>query len=295
MTISRIPVPEGGGGSGGGISDVTADYPLLATSPSATTRNIELTAFPPTDYERFPSGVMSNFARRRIAMTVSGATGGPTSYAQTSSVTSGSATNPGLTNTTYFTSAARYHITSTVAVDVRAGLALTGNEVFRGNIADTGGFIFECVFGVTAINTTSRFFCGLSAAAVTLAADPSSLTDVLGLGFDSADANFQWIHNDSSGSATKVDLGSTFPRPSGAALSRDIYQVIIACHPNDSSVSVFVSRRDDETITPDSRSLATHLPTASTALLQNVALGTGPSTSTAVTLAFMREMCETTL
>lgn len=47
--------------------------------------------------------------------------------------------------------------------------------------------------------------------------NPSTLTNLLGFGTDSGDANLQIIHNDNSGTASKIDLGSSFAITTGAS------------------------------------------------------------------------------
>ena len=82
--------------------------------------------------------------------------------------------------------------------------------------AGDGGFHLRCTWGTaTGIATTSathRGFCGLRTGTPS-DADPSGLTNIVGMGWDSADANIQFMHNDGSGTATKIDLGAGFPRP----------------------------------------------------------------------------------
>lgn len=48
--------------------------------------------------------------------------------------------------------------------------------------------------------------------AASVAGDPSALLNSLGFGFDEADTNWQIMHNDGAGTATKVDLGASFAR-----------------------------------------------------------------------------------
>jgi len=172
--------------------------------------------------------------------------------------------------------------------------------VFRGNVALSGGFILETVFGFDTITSSSRFLSGFTTSSTlpTLAADPSALTDAVFIGLDSADSNLQVMHNDSAGTCTKVDLGANFPRPSGAALQRDVYYMMLYCAANVAGtaqdVLYYILRLDDVSKVA-SGTLSTNLPTASTALYQSVAWGTGPSSSVAVIGSFFRHQCETTL
>jgi len=57
------------------------------------------------------------------------------------------------------------------------------------------------------------------------AVDPSTLMNMFGIGYDAADANFQFFNNDSTGVATKTNLGAAWPKP---ALNNDtMYELIL--------------------------------------------------------------------
>ena len=63
----------------------------------------------------------------------------------------------------------------------------------------------------TAVNTV-RSFSGMKATTSSIGnVDPSTLTQIIGIGNDSGDTNMQIMHNDTAGTATKLDLGSSFP------------------------------------------------------------------------------------
>ncbi|MGL5816657.1 MAG: hypothetical protein ACRCYR_03770 [Phycicoccus sp.] len=63
-------------------------------------------------------------------------------------------------------------------------------------------------------NAAHRFFMGLRAsAAAPTDVNPSSLNSIIGIGWDSGDAQVSLIHSNASGPATKVSLGASFPRP----------------------------------------------------------------------------------
>lgn len=80
--------------------------------------------------------------------------------------------------------------------------------------ANFGGFHFVCRFGRAtgnAANATLRGFTGfVGTTAAPSDADPSASTNVIGVGCDAADTNYQIMHNDGSGAATKIDTG--FPK-----------------------------------------------------------------------------------
>jgi hypothetical protein len=77
---------------------------------------------------------------------------------------------------------------------------------------------------------THRFFMGLrDSAAPTDATPPGNFTSMVGIGYDSADTQVQFMHNDASGVATKIPLGASFPKPTVA--SADAYRLRLSSPP----------------------------------------------------------------
>ena len=52
---------------------------------------------------------------------------------------------------------------------------------------------------------------------------------MFGMGYDSADTNIQFMHNDGSGTATKIDLGASFAKPNVDLTS--VYEVAMFAPP----------------------------------------------------------------
>jgi hypothetical protein len=103
--------------------------------------------------------------------------------------------------------------TSTVAGN-SAGVRHNIAQFFSGNGAGIGGFFFVARFGISQTQTGHRMFVGLSATTGAFGnADPSGLTNLIGLALDSGDSNLQIIYNDNTANCTKVDLGVSWPRP----------------------------------------------------------------------------------
>jgi hypothetical protein len=89
-----------------------------------------------------------------------------------------------------------------------------GNLAYaRGTTAGMNGFFYVCRFGVGTHNATSKTFFGMNGTNSTPVGTtvPSALTNIIGVGNDSGDGNMQFMVNDGSGTATKVDLGANFP------------------------------------------------------------------------------------
>jgi hypothetical protein len=110
-------------------------------------------------------------------------------------------------------------------VTVAATNAVSGWRDNSGQLSVGGGNAWEGGFwGVMhggpdtgASTSTHRFFMGVGSAAAPTDVEPSSLTRIAGIGYDAADTNLQFMHNDGSGTATKIDLGSGLPKPSVAS------------------------------------------------------------------------------
>jgi hypothetical protein len=150
----------------------------------------------------------------------------------------GTATGINPTSTNAYTQATRVEYLVTVAAATAvAGWRLSSGLWWRGNAPGLGGFRFECIWGTATGMTTAthRAFVGM-ANILTAPTDvePSSLVNIIGMGWDAADANIQIMHNDATGVATKIDLGASFPVP--VVDRAATYDVELACTPNGADV-----------------------------------------------------------
>ncbi len=114
-----------------------------------------------------------------------------------------------------------------------------------------------------AATATNRAFCGLSnSTAAPTDVEPSSLFNTIGMGWDATDANVQVMTNDSTGVATKVDLGAAFPVPNTDRSA--VYDIELVCAPNDSKIDYHILNVVTGAVAQGS--LATDLPSATTML-----------------------------
>jgi hypothetical protein len=108
------------------------------------------------------------------------------------------------------------YLVTTAAITAIAGWRSTQAQwTIGGSSAELGGFHyiarFGCATGVA--TTTNRCFVGMtSATTAPTDVQPSSLTNMCGVGWDAADTNIQFMYG-GSGAATKVNLGASFPVP----------------------------------------------------------------------------------
>lgn len=128
-------------------------------------------------------------------------------------------------------------LVTTAAANAIASFRAPAALWWRGNAAGLGGFNLNVRWGPATggTNTSQRAFVGFNAL-TTAPTDvqPSSILNIIGMGWDAADANVQIMHNDAAGVATKIDLGAGFPVP---AVDRGaIYGLQLLALPNSASV-----------------------------------------------------------
>ena len=105
------------------------------------------------------------------------------------------------------------YLVTVAATTAVAGFHSAIANFARGTGAD-GGFHYVCRFGpATGVASANRrLFVGMSNLLVAPTdVNPSTLLNMIGVGYDSADTNIQIMHNDGAGAATKVDTGIVKP------------------------------------------------------------------------------------
>lgn len=109
------------------------------------------------------------------------------------------------------------YLVTVAATTAVAGFYQAAAQYTLGGATAYGGFHLVTRFGPsTGVTTgTRRLFVGMSSSvAAPTDVNPSTLLNMIGVGYDAADTNMQFMHNDGAGTATKIDLGASFPRPS---------------------------------------------------------------------------------
>lgn len=146
------------------------------------------------------------------------------------------------------------------------------------------GFTFFCEWApATGVATaTNRAFCGIhNSTSAPTDVQPSSLTDLFGMGWDAVDANVQFMHNDASGTCTKVDLGSNFVVPDDDRTQ--VYQLRMYSLPGSGVVNYTVT--DVNTGNSASGSISTDLPALTTMVGPRVWMSVG-GTNSVIGIAF---------
>jgi hypothetical protein len=169
-----------------------------------------------------PSGLDSAlqpfFGRNKVRWWTATGGGGADSQQGLAMTGTGTATAVTVAGTNFRTRMSwREWLVSTASTSAVVGLR-GGQNLFTvgADIAQAGGFhaawIWSPATGVA--NGSHRAFVGLrNATGAPTDVNPSTLTDILGMGYDSADAHVQFLHNNGSGAAVKIDLGAAFPKP----------------------------------------------------------------------------------
>ena len=203
----------------------------------------------------------------------------------------GTATAANVATTNLYASLRRVeYLVTTAATTAVAGFRSNVAQFWRGNASGLGGFTLITRFGIaTGTPSTQRLFVGMrGSTAAPTDVDPSTLTNIIGVGYDAADTELQIIHNDGSGTATKVPLGANFPKPTAERI--DVYEIALFCAPNTSTVSWEVSRLN--TAFSASGTISTDLPSSTTLLAPHAYRSVG-GTSSIIGLTLMSLYVET--
>lgn len=197
--------------------------------------------------------------------------------------TAGTVSTPDRASTNYRTQQSRAVVTGSASAgqvaQIRSSLS---NVVFRGSSAGQGGWFLKYTFATETAVSGSRFLCGLRAGTtIASGTQPSSLTDCVFIGNDAADTNLQIMHNDSAGTCTKIDLGSSFP----ANTANTVFTLYLFAEPNGSAIYYEVRRRDSAAVA--SGTLSSNLPTAATHM-NVMQWGDNNATAAAVILNMLR-------
>ena len=147
----------------------------------------------------------------------------------------------------------------------------TEARFFRGNADGMGGFMFFCRFGFDSIKTGMRAFVGLtSGTTAVVTVNPSTLTNMLGFGFDLGETAWTFMHNDASGTCTK----ETISGQGTLATNNTGYDALIFCPPNGGTVYYRLDRADTGATICDS-SVTTDLPVNTTMLTAQCIMSNG--------------------
>ena len=240
------------------------------------------------------AALQPTFAQNRI-MVWQGACGSnaPVTIGAPTVTATGTATSANVATTNRHTRTQRLeYLVTTAATTAVAGWRYPNlGWTVGGANADEGGFFFVCRWGpATGVATsTNRAFVGM--ANVTTApsdAEPSSITNIVGMGWDAADTNIQIMHR-GTGAVTKVNLGASFPVPT---TDRTKAYELVMFSPPGSTQSVSYTVTDLGTAATTSGTISTNMPTNTTLLAPRGWMSVG-GTSSVIGIALMSLYLET--
>lgn len=181
--------------------------------------------------------------------------------------------HPAIASTNLWTSIPRWRMATSTTAGNSSGVR-AADAVWRGNAAGLGGFFFaaRCTANVT--TTNGRAFVGLNdTTAVIGNVNPSTLTQGVYYGFDSAQTTWRVCSNDSTGSATCTDLGAQFP----VNLGSDGFEFRLFASANGSDIKYWAQRLG--TGDTASGTISTDLPTNTTMLAPQLWVNNGTDAS----------------
>ncbi|ABE39229.1 hypothetical protein RPD_1994 [Rhodopseudomonas palustris BisB5] len=185
-----------------------------------------------------------------------------------------------------FLSAPRLDFNSAATAGASAGVNGSALTLWRGNGGGLGGFYLLMRFGIETFQSNCRLFAGLVGSAGAIGnVNPSTLSNLIGVGFDSGDATLSLISNDGSGAATKTGLGAGFPTTGG----QDLYELLLSAEPNGSEVRYRVERLNSGDVA--SGVVTTNLPVNTQFLTPHLWMNNGTSAG-AVSVALVQMYCE---
>ncbi len=185
-----------------------------------------------------PSGLDTSvqpfFGRNKIGLFLPhGNNAGFTNFGFATAAT-GTATGANVAMTNLHTYMKRHEwLVTTAATTAVVGVrATTQQHTLGGPAAGLGGFtlVWRWAPATGMANASHRAFAGMrNSVAAPTDVNPSTLTVICGMGYDAGDANIQFMHNDGSGTATKIDLGAAFPKPNADRTA--VYEVAMFSPP----------------------------------------------------------------
>lgn len=246
-----------------------------------------------------PSGLSTSYqpflGRNAVAFwqAPGNATTVPTAVGAAALTATGTATAANVATTNIHTQIRRIEYLVTVAATTAvAGWRSAANMWSVGGTATgVGGFHLVTRFGpATGVTTTThRLFVGMqSNTSAPTDVEPSTLVNMAGLAYDAADTNMQIMHNDGTGTATKIDLGASFPVPS--ADRTKAYELALFSKPGTTQEIVY-EVTDLGTGAVATGTISTNLPTTSTYLSPRGWMSVG-GTSSVIGIAFISQYLE---
>lgn len=184
--------------------------------------------------------------------------------------------------TSYARSVPHHYKASLASTNADAGWYGLNTDAYycgwRGDSAGEGGFLFRARVAIKQHPSGSRAFIGVASTANMLglgANDPSTYLDMIGYGWDSADAQWYAYRNDNAGTASHVATGET-------RTVDKVYQVEIECGANSTAMTMRLQSVDGDGITTiHEATYTTNLPSNTLKFGPRIFLNTGSGSTAA--------------
>lgn len=157
-------------------------------------------------------------------------------------------------STNRWTSTPRKRYATSTTAGTATGCRMAYTQFYRGNAAGYGGFFFAARFGQNINLDGAQLFVGMCASTAVLGGEPSALLNMIGMGYDSthpASGNWRLMHNDGTGAATVIDLGSDFARSTDQGFDLYIYNPPNSSNFHVEIVNILTGVRYTNTISTD--------------------------------------------
>lgn len=250
-------------GDGSGITNLPSSLTLTTNGTSGSATLVGSTLNIPTYIGSIPNlsptEVFRGFTPRNNSTTLD-------TYGGLTISTTGSPVAQSAANTSFLTKQIRIKYTPSVVATGQYCGVRDGALWYIG-----GGFRYVCAFGITdtSYGAGCRQFYGMSTSTADLGYNDTvtvaSLTNLFGIGSDAADTNLQIFYNDAAGTASKIDLGSSFPanRTAGAAMTT-VYHIELY-NPVNSSIILYRVKNVETGVAAEG-TLSSDLPASTSAL-----------------------------
>lgn len=205
------------------------------------------------------------------------------------STTAATISTPALAATNMQTAMRRTQFQTSNTAGNASGIRGAVSHVWRGNAANLGGFFAFFRFSQQLNVAATQSFIGLAESTAVLGAEPSALTNMIGIGYNTGDAQatgWRLMMNDASGTATAINLTGA-PRDTTTVLDLTVY-----CPANASGITVRVYNQTTQTVVLDNVTYTTDIP-ANTAFMTYHAQCRNGAVASPVNLQLARIYIET--
>jgi len=177
--------------------------------------------------------------------------------------------------TNLLTETRRISYVSAATANTASNIRSSSAQFFCSAAAGRGGFFKIIRFGAATKVAGDRMFLGMGASAAAYGiGDPSAYINIIGIGYDAADTQWQIMHNDGTATATKIPLGVNFP-----INTTDLLEFIMFAEAGAGAVVHTLVRNLSTGLIDSIRTISTKLPAANTLLLWHGQVNTGATAS----------------